>query len=228
MSNLFKETYIKDIIEKNNIVNNAELNELINILASHIGTLTNPRKLENTFKSIKNLSLSKNTINNYIEYMIDAFKSTRYDIKGKKYIDSPFKYYFSDLGLRNVRLDFRQQEETHIMENIIYNELIYRGYNVDVGVVNIKEKDGNNKYINKALEVDFICTLGSKKYYIQSALSMQNIEKVFQEEKSLNNIKDSYKKIIIVKNRQKLSRDEYGITTIDIFDFLLDESSLDL
>lgn len=231
LTNIFKETYIRDLIERNKIKNDAELEDLLNILSSSIGSLTNPAKLCRTFKTVKNSNLSEPTLKAYLGYLEDAFivnRSLRYDVKGKKYINTLSKYYFTDVGLRNARLNFRQQEENHIMENIIYNELLARGYNVDVGVVEVTEKNSNGTYSKKTLEVDFIANQGSKKYYIQSAFSLSNIEKREQEKRPLENIKDFFKKIIIVKDRVMLSRDENGIVTMDIFDFLLNPNSLDL
>ncbi len=226
LKELFEQTYIKDIVERNNIQRIDILDSLINMLASSVGSLTNPQKIYDTFKSNGEKELSVNTVNSYITNIEDSFivnKSTRYDIKGKKYIQTPQKYYFSDIGLRNARLNFRQQEENHLMENIIYNELLVRGYNVDVGVVEIRE---NN--IRKQLEVDFVCNLGNKKYYIQSALNLDTPEKTIQESKSLNNIGDSFKKIIVVKDNIKLWRTEDGIVVIGILEFLLNPNSLDL
>lgn len=198
LKDLFEQSYVKDIVERNNIKRVDILDSLINMLASSVGSLTNPQKLYDTFKSNGEKELSINTINSYIKNIEESFivcKSNRYDIKGKKYIQTPQKYYFADIGLRNARLNFRQQEENHLMENIIYNELLLRGYNVDVGLVEIREKDNR-----KQLEVDFVCNLGSKRYYIQSALNLDTTEKINQETKSLNNIGDSFKKIIIVKD----------------------------
>lgn len=226
LSNLFNLTYIKDIIERNKIEKNDILEILINLLSSSVGTLTNPQKIYNTFISKGIEGVSKNTIISYIDYLLDSFlleKAERYDIKGKKYITTPQKYYFADIGLRNVRLNFRQQEENHIMENVIYNELIMRGYNVDVGVVEIREKNER-----KQLEVDFICNQGSKRYYIQSALNIDTAEKNEQESKPLNSIGDSFKKIIVVKDNIKLWRNEQGILIIGIQEFLLNKNSLDL
>lgn len=226
LKELFEQTYIKDIIERNNIQRVDILDNLINMLASSVGSLTNPQKIYDTFKSNGEKELSLNTVNSYIANIEDSFitnKSTRYDIKGKKYIQTPQKYYFSDIGLRNARLNFRQQEENHLMENIIYNELLIRGYNVDVGVVEIRE---NN--IRKQLEVDFVCNLGNKRYYIQSALNLDTPEKTIQESKSLNNIGDSFKKIIIVKDNIKLWRTEDGIVVMGIQEFLLNPNSLEL
>ena len=231
LNHLFKETYIKDIVERNKIKGEAELEELINILSSSIGSLTNPTKLYNTFKSIKNVDISQQTIINYLSYLEDSFlinKAMRYDVKGKKYIATPQKYYFEDVGLRNARLNFRQQEHNHIMENIIYNELRYRGYNVDVGVVDVRVKDKDGNYSKTKLEIDFVANQGSKKYYIQSAFRLSDEEKTYQEQRPLISVRDSFKKIIIVGEKIKLNRDEQGIVVIDIFDFLLNPNSVDL
>lgn len=223
---LFDMTYKKDIVERNGIDKDDVLDTLINILSSSIGSLTNPHKIYNTFVSNGIVDVSKNTVINYINYLLDSFlieKAERYDVKGKKYIQTPHKYYFADVGLRNARLNFRQQEENHLMENIIYNELLVRGYNVDVGVVEIRE--GNSR---KQLEVDFVCNQGSKRYYIQSALNIDTSEKILQETRSLNNIGDSFKKIIVVKDNIKLWRNDDGIVIIGIQEFLLNKDSLDL
>ena len=231
LNNLFNNTYINDIVERNNIQKDEVLESLIDVLASSVGSLTNPLKLENTFKSKDFKNVSAKTINTYIDYLIDAFminKSLRYDIKGKKYINTPSKYYFTDIGLRNVRLNFRQQEDNHLMENIIYNELLVRGFNVDVGVVEYTMKDKNNKKMHKQLEVDFVCNKGSNRYYIQSAYSIPTKEKMEQEEKSLIKIDDFFKRIIIVENDIKLWRNEKGIVIMGLKQFLLDENSLDL
>lgn len=231
LTNLFNETYLKDIIERNHIEKTQELENLINVLASAIGSLTNPPKIQATFKSSIGSAISINTIRQYIEYLEDAFiisKAQRYNVKGRKYIGTPLKYYFEDIGLRNARLGFRQVEETHLMENIIYNELRYRGYSVDVGVVEKREMSENGKQIRKALEIDFVANLGSQRYYIQSALSMPTPEKQIQEKTSLINVADSFKKIIIVKDIVNVKRDENGIVTMSIYDFLLKENSLDL
>ena len=222
----FEKTYIEDIIERNNIQRVDALDSIINMLASAVGSLTNPQKIYDTFRSNGEKELSLNTVNSYIRNIEDSFivnKSNRYDIKGKKYIQTPQKYYFTDIGLRNARLNFRQQEENHIMENIIYNELLLRGYNVDVGVVELRE--GN---LRKQLEVDFVCNQGSKRYYIQVALNLDTQEKTQQESKSLNNIGDSFKKIIVVKDNIKLWRNDDGILIIGIQEFLLNKDSLDL
>ena len=226
LKDLFDQTYIKDIVERNNIQRVDILDSIINILASSVGSLTNPQKMFNTFISNGEKEISLNTINSYIKYIEDSFivnKSERYDVKGKKYIQTPQKYYFSDIGLRNARLNFRQQEENHIMENIIYNELIIRGYNVDVGVVELRE--GNQR---KQLEVDFVCNLGNKRYYVQSTLNLDTREKTIQEERPLMNINDNFKKIIVVKDNMKHWMTEEGILVIGIQEFLLNKNSLDL
>ena len=231
LKSLFEETYISDIIGRNNIRNKAELEELLNILSSAIGSLTNPSKLSATFKSVKNKTISKTTIKRYIDYLEDAFlidSAIRYDIKGKKYIDTPSKYYFTDLGLRNARLNFRQIEETHAMENIIFNELMVRGYNVDVGVVVINETDKTGKKIRKQLEIDFVCNKGSKRYYIQSAFSMPDENKMKQEQRPLINTGDGFKKIMITKDAIAPLYNEEGVLVMNIYDFLLNPGSLDL
>lgn len=223
---LFNTTYLRDIIERNNINRIDVLDSLINLLASSIGSLTNPKKISDTFTSNNFKDVSINTINSYLNYLIDAFlieKVERYDVKGKKYISTPSKYYFSDIGLRNARLNFRQVEENHIMENIVYNELLTRGYTVDVGVVELRE---NNT--RKQLEVDFICNQSYKRYYIQVALNLDTREKTLQEEKSLMNIGDNFKKIIVVKDNIIKWYTEEGILVIGIQEFLLDKNSLDL
>lgn len=227
LKDLFEQTYIKDIIERNNIQRVDVINAIVNMLASAIGSLTNPKKIYDTFVSNGEKDVSLNTINSYLKCIEDTFivnKSERYDVKGKKYILTPQKYYFSDIGLRNARLNFRQQEENHIMENIIYNELIVRGYNVDVGVVEIRDENKNRKQ----LEVDFVCNLGSKRYYIQSALNLDTREKTLQEERPLININDNFKKIIVVKDNLKHWFTEEGILVIGIQEFLLNQNSLDL
>ncbi len=226
LKQLFEKTYLTDIIERNNIQRVDVLDSILNILSSSIGSLTNPNKLLNTFISNGIKDISINTITSYLKYLQDAYlieKAERYDIKGKKYIQTPFKLYFSDIGLRNSRLNFRQQEETHIMENIIYNELLLRGYNVDVGVVQIRE--GNEK---KQIEIDFVCNQFNKRYYIQSALSLSTREKTLQEERPFLNIPDNFKKIIIVKDNKKSWITEEGILVIGIKEFLLNNNSLDL
>ena len=231
LKSLFEETYISDITGRNNIRNKAELEELLNILSSAIGSLTNPSKLSATFKSVKNKSISKDTIIKYIDYLRDSFlidSAIRYDIKGKKYINTPSKYYFTDLGLRNARLNFRQVEETHVMENIIFNELKVRGYNVDVGVVVMNEVDKNGKKIRKQLEVDFVCNKGSKRFYIQSADALPDKEKMEQEQRSLVNTGDGFKKIIIAKDAVAPLYNEKGILVMSVYDFLLNPDSMEI
>lgn len=231
LKSLFEETYISDITGRNNIRNKAELEELLNILSSAIGTLTNPSKLSATFKSVKNKTISKDTIIKYIDYLKDSFiidSAIRYDIKGKKYINTPSKYYFTDLGLRNARLNFRQIEETHAMENIIFNELKVRGYNVDVGVVVMNEVDKNGKKIRKQLEVDFVCNKGSKRFYIQSAYALPDKEKMEQEQRSLVNTGDGFKKIIITKDAVAPLYNDEGILVMSVFDFLLNPDSMEI
>lgn len=231
LENLFEETYLKDIKERYNIEKLQEMEDLIKVLASSVGSLSNPSRITDTFKSSIKSDISLNTIKNYIIYLEESFlihEANRYDVKGRKYIGTPLKYYFEDVGLRNAKLGFRQLEETHLMENIIYNELRARGFRVDVGMVEKKEKNEKGFYKKKRLEVDFIANKGNNKYYIQSAYALPTTEKVKQEKKSLVNINDSFKKIIIVKDIIKLQRDEDGIVTISLFDFLMDESSLEL
>ena len=227
LKELFTQTYIRDIVERNNVQRIDVLDSIINMLASSVGSLTNPKKIYDTFVSNGEKELSSNTVSSYIKYIEDSFivnKSVRYDVKGKKYISTPQKYYFSDIGLRNARLNFRQQEENHIMENIIYNELVIRGYNVDVGVVEVRDK---NK-CRRQLEVDFVCNLGNKRYYIQSALNLETREKTLQEERPLMNINDNFKKIIVVKDNIKHWFTEEGILIVGIQEFLLNNNSLDL
>lgn len=224
LTNLFETTYLADIINRNNLRGNAEINELTDILASSIGSLTNPLKLSNTFASTKNVKLSANTISAYLDYLQDAFlieKAVRYDIKGKKYINTPAKYYFVDLGLRNARLAFRQQEYTHIMENVVYNELRLRGYSVDIGVVDNVGKE-NGVSVRKRLEVDFVANLGNRRYYIQSAYNIPTDEKMKQEQASLLSINDAFRKIIIVNQPILSGYNEQGILMLSLQDFLLD------
>ena len=231
LKSLFEETYISDITGRNNIRNKAELEELLNILSSAIGSLTNPSKLSAKFKSVKNKTISKDTIIKYIDYLKDSFlidSAIRYDIKGKKYINTPSKYYFTDLGLRNARLNFRQVEETHAMENIIFNELKVRGYNVDVGVVVMNEVDKNGKKIRKQLEVDFVCNKGSKRFYIQSAYALPDKEKMEQEQRSLVNTGDGFKKIIITKDAVAPLYNDEGILVMSVYDFLLNPDSMEI
>ena len=228
---LFNKVYLSDIVDRHKIRHKDELDELVNVLSSAVGSLTNPLKLARTFKSVKNKSISDNTLTNYISYLMDAFlisKSDRYNVKGKRYIGSPSKYYFEDVGLRNVRLNFRQTEENHIMENIIYNELRIRGFRVDVGVVEHVTANNDGKRSKRQLEVDFIANKGSQKYYVQSAFSLNDPDKVKQEERPLTCIGDSFKKIIVVRENIKARRNEEGVMTIGVCNFLLDEDSLNL
>lgn len=231
LMSLFQKVYLSDIIDRHKVRNQEELDELVDILASAVGSLTNPLKLANTFKTVKKKTISDKTLKKYMDYLMDAFlvsKAVRYDIKGRKYIGSPSKFYFEDVGLRNARLNFRQMEENHIMENIIYNELRIRGYHVDVGLVEQFGKNSENKTTKKQLEVDFVATKGSERYYLQSAFAMTTPEKQAQEERPLNAIGDSFKKIIIVRDNIKVRRNDMGIVTIGIRNFLLDENSLNL
>ncbi|MBR7033320.1 MAG: ATP-binding protein [Clostridia bacterium] len=231
LMSLFQKVYLSDIIDCHKVRHQEELDELVDILASAVGSLTNPLKLANTFKSVKKKTISDKTLKKYMDYLMDAFlvsKAIRYDIKGRKYIGSPAKFYFEDVGLRNARLNFRQIEENHIMENIIYNELRIRGYHVDVGLVEQFGKNSENKTTKKQLEVDFVVTRGSEKYYIQSAFAMNTEGKQEQEERPLNAIGDSFKKIIVVRDNIKVRRNDMGIVTIGIRNFLLDENSLNL
>ena len=229
LKDLFEETYIKDIKQRNKIKNVFEMEELIDVMASSIGSLANPNRISNTFKSEKKVSLDPKTIKDYLSYLENAFllsETKRYDVKGRKYINTPLKYYFEDVGLRNARLNFRQLEEPHIMENVVYNELNLRGFNVDVGVVDALDKV-NDKYINKQYEVDFIANKGQKKYYIQVDQGLSDPNKKEQELKSLRNIKDNFKKIIIRKDNPVSYIDEEGILNLNFFDFLLEKRSLD-
>lgn len=231
LKGLFENTYIKDVVDRNHIQKDTVLDAVIDMLASSTGSLTNPLKIANTFKSKGHVNATDKTIKTYIDCLIDAFlieKVSRYDVKGKRYIDSPFKYYFTDIGLRNARLNFRQQEENHIMENLIFNELLIRGYNVDVGVVEVIEKNEDNMSVRKKFEIDFICNMQSKKYYIQSAYEIPTKEKLEQEQQSLLHTKDSFKKIIIVKDRIKPWHNEDGILIIGLMDFFLNIDSLEL
>jgi len=231
LTDLFEKVYLDDITERNHLHSDNIMDALVNILASAVGSLTNPTKLANTFKSNGISNVSDKTINAYIGHLLDAFmirKAQRYDIKGKKYISTPCKYYFTDVGLRNARLNFRQQEENHIMENIIYNELLIRGFNVDVGLVEHNAKDESGRITQKQLEVDFVCNKGNQRYYIQSAFSIPNNEKMQQEQNSLLHISDAFKKIIIVKDNIKLWHNEEGIVIMGILEFLLNQNSLEL
>ncbi len=230
LNNLFKNIYIKDIVERHNLNGDVVMDTLVDILASNTATLTNPTKLANSFVS-GSIKTNANTISTYIDYLIDAFvisKAQRYDIKGKKYIGSPFKYYFDDIGLRNARLNFRQMEPTHAMENILYNELVIRGFNVDVGVVEKHTKNNNGQNTIKLLEVDFVCNKGSNRYYIQSAYSIPDATKMAQEQESLNKINDSFKKVIVVQDNIEPYHNEKGYLVINILDFLLNPNSLEL
>lgn len=224
--NLFETTYLKDIIERNDIKRKDVLDAIVNILASSIGSLTNPMNIYKTYLSTGDKDISLNTITSYIEHLENVFlikKAERYDVKGRKHISTPFKYYFTDLGLRNVRLNFRQQEENHIMENIIYNELLVRGYSVDVGVVESRSNDGRSYY-----EIDFVCNMASNRYYIQSALNIDTQEKNYQESRPLNCVGDNFKKIIVVRDDINLWHNEDGILIIGIREFLLNKNSLEL
>ena len=230
MKLLFEETYISDIVGRHNVRNRAELEEILNILSSAIGSLTNPTKLSATFKTVKQKTISNTTIKRYIDYLCDSFlidSAVRYDVKGKKYIDTPVKYYFTDLGLRNARLNFRQLEETHAMENIIFNELKMRGFNVDVGLITLNQTNEKGHGIRKQLEIDFVCNKGSKRYYIQSAYAIPDQAKMEQEQRSLMLTGDFFKKVIITKDAPAPHYNEDGILVMSVFDFLLGENSLD-
>ena len=230
LRDLFRNVYLSDIVERRNVIHAAELGELLNVLASGVGSLTNPSRLQNTFHRVKGKSLDDKTIASYIGYLEDAYlvsEAQRYDVKGRKYIGSPKKYYFEDVGLRNARIGFRQVEENHLMENIIYNELLVRGYNVDVGVLDKYGKNAEGKTVRKRLEVDFVATLGSARYYIQSAFSVDDPSKREQETRSLLGIDDSFRKLVIVRGAMRPRRDEDGITYMGIRNFLLDPGSLD-
>lgn len=231
LKNLFDQVYISDIVNRHHLRGRDEMGELVNILASSIGSLANPLRLSNTFESERKIKLSQFTISSYIDYLEDSFlisKAHRYDVKGKKYIGTPLKYYFTDVGLRNARLGFRQQEENHIMENVIYNELLHRGFSVDVGVVPVQESDALGKQVRKQLEVDFVANKGSQRYYIQSAFEISSKEKMQQETYSFRNISDSFKKIIIQRQAVIPWHNEQGILNIGLFDFLLNPGSIDL
>lgn len=228
LERLFEETYLRDVVDRYGVRRRGELDDLVNVLASGIGTLTNPGKLENTFRSVLHSKISSNTISSYIGYLEDAFiieEARRYDVKGRGYIGSPLKYYFEDVGLRNARLGFRQVEESHIMENVVYNELRTRGYSVDVGVVEKRVRE-EGRDVRRQLEVDFVANRGSDRVYIQSALEMGTPEKAAQEKASLLGINDNFKKVVLVRDVVKPLRDEWGVVTMSVFDFLLDENSL--
>ena len=231
LKRLFDETYVNDIVGRHKIRNKDEFEELINILSSGIGSLTNPKKLTDTFKTKKRIKISVNTIKSYLDYLCDAFivsRATRYDIKGKKYVDTPQKYYFSDVGLRNARINFRQIEENHTMENILFNELVARGFNVDVGLVVTRNCDESGNRQQKQLEVDFVCNKGAKRYYVQSAFAIPDEVKMQQESHSLLRIDDTFKKIIVVKDTPAPWYTDDGILVISVYDFLLNADSLDL
>lgn len=230
LKNIFANVYIKDVVERNRIQNADEIGTLVDILASAIGAPTNPTKISNTFKTERGINYSNKTISNHIDYLIEAFlvsKANRYDIKGRKYVGANLKYYFTDVGLRNARLNFRQQEPTHIMENIVYNELLMRGYNVDVGIVEVYAKNSEGKTVRKQLEVDFVVNQGSQKYYIQVAYDITSEEKQIQELSSLRNIPDSFKKLVIVNGTKKPWRNEEGFVIMGMKYFLLNADSLE-
>lgn len=230
LTDLFEKTYISDIIEHNGIEKTEELETLLNVLALAVGSLTNPTKIEATFKSVLKSKISRNTVVQYLGYLKDAFiinEANRYDVKGRKYIGTPLKYYYEDIGLRNARLGFRQVEETHLMENVVYNELLSRGYAVDVGVVETRKRNQEGKQEKRKLEIDFVANMGSQRYYIQSAFQIPDQDKEKQEKESLNNVDDSFKKIVLVRDVVKISRDEKGIVTMSIYDFLMDKNSLE-
>ena len=230
LKGLFRKTYITDIVDRYGVRNTTELCELLDIVASCIGSLTNPTKIANTFASVKNVRITNETVQKWLEYLCDSFlvaKAVRYDVKGRKYIDTPSKFYFCDLGLRNARLNFRQTENTHLMENLIYNELIYRGYNVDVGVVVTEMKDEEGKRHKVQLEIDFVCNQGSKRIYVQSAYRLPTEAKQNQELFSLTKADDSFKKVVIVGEVQLVHRNDKGIVTMSLRDFLMDKDALD-
>lgn len=230
LKGLFRKTYITDIVDRYGVRNTTELGELLDIVASCIGSLTNPTKIANTFASVKNVRITNETVQKWLEYLCDSFlvaKAVRYDVKGRKYIDTPSKFYFCDLGLRNARLNFRQTENTHLMENLIYNELIYRGYNVDVGVVVTEMKDEEGKRHKVQLEIDFVCNQGSKRIYVQLAYRLPTEAKQNQELFSLTKADDSFKKVVIVGEDQLVHRNDKGIVTMSLRDFLMDKDALD-
>lgn len=230
LENMFDEIYIRDILKRNKVRNQGELEDLLNILSSAVGSLTNPEKLKNTFRTVKKSGITSVTIKKYLDYFEDSFlmeASQRYDIRGKAYIETPRKYYFSDLGLRNSRLHFRQFEQTHIMENVLFNELRMRGYHVDVGVVTVAQKNAAGKVVRRQLEVDFVCNAGFNRYYIQSAYSIPDAEKYEQEIRPFRKIDDSFRKIVVTGDMVPLHYDEHGILIINIYDFLLDQTVLE-
>lgn len=230
LKRLFDELFLRDIIERNKVQNDAQLESLLNVISSAVGSLTNPKKLEDTFTSSGAGKLSAITIKQYLDYLCDAFmieQAERYDIKGKRYISTPYKYYFTDTGLRNARLNFRQLEETHLMENVMYNELCLRGYSVDVGVVEINERQEDGKYVRKQIEVDFVCNKADERVYVQSAFSIPTTEKRQQEERPLVNVGDGFRKVVVTKDNVIRHNDENGILIISLKEFLMDEGALE-
>ena len=230
LKHLFDEVFLRDIIERNKVQNDAQLESLLNVISSAVGSLTNPKKLEETFTSSGTGKLSAYTIKQYLDYLCDAFmieQAERYDIKGKRYISTPYKYYFTDTGLRNARLNFRQLEETHLMENVMYNELCLRGYSVDVGVVEINERQEDGKYVRKQIEVDFVCNKADERVYVQSAFSIPTTEKRLQEERPLVNVGDGFRKVVVTKDNVLRHNDENGILIMSLQEFLMDERALE-
>lgn len=230
LKRLFDEVFVRDIVERHKLQNDAELEILLNIVSSAVGSLTNPRKLEDTFASSGMGKLSASTIKQYLDHLCDAFlleQALRYDIKGKKYISTPYKYYFTDMGLRNARLNFRQLEETHLMENAVYNELCMRGYSVDVGVVEINERQEDGKYVRKKIEIDFVCNRADERVYVQSAFSIPTTEKRLQEERPLRNVGDGFRKVIVTKDNVVRHYDENGVLIMGLQEFLMDARSLE-
>ena len=230
LKHLFDEVFLRDIIERNRVQNDAQLESLLNVISSAVGSLTNPKKLEDTFTSSGTGKLSAVTIKQYLDYLCDAFmieQAERYDIKGKRYISTPYKYYFTDTGLRNARLNFRQLEETHLMENVMYNELCLRGYSVDVGVVEINERQEDGKYVRKQIEVDFVCNKADERVYVQSAFSIPTTEKRQQEERPLVNVGDGFRKVVVTKDNVIRHNDENGILIMSLQEFLMDEGALE-
>ena len=230
LKHLFDEVFLRDIIERNKVQNDAQLESLLNVISSAVGSLTNPKKLEDTFTSSGTGKLSAYTIKQYLDYLCDAFmieQAERYDIKGKRYISTPYKYYFTDTGLRNARLNFRQLEETHLMENVMYNELCLRGYSVDVGVVEILERQEDGKYVRKQIEVDFVCNKADERVYVQSAFSIPTTEKRLQEERPLVNVGDGFRKVVVTKDNVLRHNDENGILIMSLQEFLMDEGALE-
>ena len=230
LKHLFDEVFLRDIVERNKVQNDAQLESLLNVISSAVGSLTNPKKLEDTFTSSGTGKLSAMTIKQYLDYLCDAFmieQAERYDIKGKRYISTPYKYYFTDIGLRNARLNFRQLEETHLMENVLYNELCLRGYSVDVGVVEINERQEDGKYVRKQIEVDFVCNKADERVYVQSAFSIPTTEKRQQEERPLVNVGDGFRKVVVTKDNVIRHNDENGILIVSLQEFLMDEGALE-